>query len=191
MRNTRIRMLVESAVMIALGYVLSTIPIMQMPFGGKVTLLSMLPIVLIAVKNGPAWGFGTAFCYSLTQLASSGVFGWGLTPTILVGAILLDYLVAFTVLGIAGVFGKTRVGAICGTALACVLRFLSHFASGVILWANYEQFVVFGKEWVGKPVLYSLCYNGAYMLPELIFTVVGMAVLVNVPQIKKLMGLTK
>lgn len=191
MRNTKIRMLVESAVMIALGYVLSTIPIMQMPFGGKVTLLSMLPIVLIAVKNGPAWGFATAFCYSLTQLASSGVFGWGLTPTILVGAILLDYLVAFTVLGIAGVFGKTRTGAICGTVLACVLRFLSHFASGVILWANYEQFVVFGKEWVGKPVLYSLCYNGAYMLPELIFTVVGMAALVNVPQIRKLMGLTK
>lgn len=191
MRNTKVRLLVESAVMIALGYVLSTIPIMQMPFGGKVTLLSMLPIVLIAVKNGPVWGFATAFCYSLTQLASSGVFGWGLTPTILVGAILLDYLVAFTVLGIAGVFGKTRTGAIGGTALACVLRFLSHFASGVILWANYEQFVVFGKEWVGKPVLYSLCYNGAYMLPELIFTVVGMAALVNVPQIKKLMGLTK
>lgn len=191
MRNTKVKLLAESAVMIALAFVLSCFKVLEMPFGGSVTLLSMLPIILIAVKNGPAWGFGTAFCYSLTQLAVSGVFGWGLTPIILIGAILLDYIVAFTILGIAGVFGKTRFGTVCGTVAACALRFVSHFFSGFILWANYEKFVAFGSEWVGRPVFYSLCYNGAYMLPEMIFTVVGVAVLVNVTPVRKLMGLTK
>ena len=191
MRNAKVRMLVESAVMVALAFVLSLIKVWQMPFGGSVTLLSMLPITLIAVKNGPLWGFGTAFVYSLTQLAVSGVFGWGLTAGVLAVALLLDYIAAFTVLGAAGCFGKTKTGAVVGTAVACVLRFVSHFLAGYTIWANYEQFVAFGKEWVNMPALYSLCYNGAYMLPELIFTVAATVVFVNVPAIQKLLGLTK
>ena len=175
--------------MVALAFVLSCFKILEMPFGGSVTLLSMLPIILIAVKNGAAWGLGAAFCYSLTQLAVSGVFGWGLTPAILIGAIMLDYIVAFTVLGLAGLFKKTREGAICATVVVCVLRFISHFFSGFILWTNYDKFVAFGSEWVGHPVFYSLCYNGAYMLPELIFTVIGVVILVNVPMVRKLLNI--
>ncbi|MBQ7660783.1 MAG: energy-coupled thiamine transporter ThiT [Clostridia bacterium] len=190
MRNENVRKLTESAVMIALAFVLSMVKLWHMPLGGSVTLLSMLPILLIAVKNGPAWGFATAFCYSLTQLATSGVFGWGLTPLMLVGSMFLDYILAFTVLGAASLFGKSTKGALVGTVVACVLRFVIHFLSGVVLWTNFEEFVVFGQTWVGRPVLYSICYNGAFMLPELIFTVIGMTVFVAVKPIRKLIGLT-
>ncbi|MBQ9429302.1 MAG: energy-coupled thiamine transporter ThiT [Clostridia bacterium] len=190
MRNGNVRKLVESAVMIALAFVLSLVRIWRMPLGGSVTLLSMLPILLIAVKNGPAWGFGTAFCYSLTQLATSGVFGWGLTPVMLVGSMLLDYILAYTVLGSIALFKKSTAGILFGTVVACALRFVIHFLSGVILWTNFEEFVVFGKTWVGRPALYSICYNGAFMLPELLFTVFGMAIFVTVKPIRKLIGLT-
>ena len=191
MKNTKAKLLVESAVMVAFAFVLSLLKIWEMPFGGSVTMLSMLPIILIAVKNGVKWGLGAAFCYSLTQLAVSGVFAWGLTPTILVGSIMLDYVVAFTVLGVAGVFGKSRKSAIAGTVFACAVRFISHFLSGFILWANLEKFVAFGNTWVNRPVLYSLCYNGAFMLPEIVFTTVGVAVIVNIPAMRKLLNLTK
>ena len=182
-----------SAIFVALATVLSLIKVVKMPLGGSVTLLSMLPIVMISVMLGLKWGFGSAFVYSLIQLilgiALDGLLGWGLTPVMLVGTILLDYIVAFTVLGIAGIFAKKGYAGICGgVALAVVLRFLSHFLSGFIIFKNLEQFELFGSLFVNRPVLYSLAYNGFYMLPELILTTVAAVILFRLPQIKKLMN---
>lgn len=164
-----------------------------MPLGGSVTLLSMLPIVMISVMMGLKWGIGSAFVYSLIQLllgiTMDGLLGWGLTPVMLVGTILLDYIIAFTVLGIAGIFVKQGYAGICGgVGLAVALRFLSHFLSGFIIFKNLEQFELFGSIFTNRPMLYSLAYNGLYMLPELIITVVGAAILFKLPQIKKLIG---
>lgn len=182
-----------SAIFVALATVLSLIKVVKMPLGGSVTLLSMLPIVIISVMLGLKWGFGSAFVYSLIQLilgiALDGLLGWGLTPVMLVGTIFLDYIVAFTVLGIAGIFAKKGYAGICGgVALAVVLRFLSHFLSGFIIFKNLEQFELFGSLFVNRPVLYSLAYNGFYMLPELILTTVAAVILFRLPQIKKLMN---
>ncbi len=186
MKNSNIRKLTTSAIMLALAFILSYIKIIELPFEGSVTLLSMLPICLISIKYGLKWGIGTAFCYSWLQILQGGVFTWGLTPVMLIGSLMLDYVVAFTVLGLAGMFRKKgRVGICSGVAIACVLRFLSHFASGIVLWANYEQFIAFGKEWVNHPVLYSLCYNGIYMLPEMIVTTAAILLLTALPQIKR------
>ena len=190
MKQNRIRILCESAILLALSVVLSYIKIVQLPFDGAITLLSMLPLCLISIRYGIGWGLGTAFCYSWFQILQGGVFSWGLTPVMLVGSLLLDYVVAFTVLGFAGIFRKKgTVGMVSGIAIACTLRFASHFLSGVVLWANFEQFVAFGQEWVGRPVLYSLCYNGIYMLPETVLTVVAAAVLFRVPQFRRVMGI--
>lgn len=178
--------------MIALNTALSLIKIWKMPFGGSITLLSMLPIVFVSVVYGIGWGLGAGFISSLIQFALSlgEIMSWGLTPTILIGSILLDYLVPFTVIGIAGIFRKKGyAGIVVGTAFAVFLRFVSHFVSGFILWANLEKFVVFGKAWVGHPVLYSLCYNGQFMLPELILTTLGVALLFNSKQIRRLAGM--
>lgn len=180
-----------SAVFIALATVLSNIKILNMPLGGSVTLLSMLPIVMISCMLDLKWGLACSFVYSLVQLllgiVVDGLFGWGLTPIMLIGTILLDYILAFTVLGFAGVFAKKGYKGIClGIALSISLRFICHFISGYVIFKELEQFELFGKLFFNQPALYSLSYNGLYMLPELVITLVASAVIFNLPQIKKI-----
>ena len=189
-RSQQIRALCECALMIALAVGLSYIVLIRMPFDGTVTAFSMLPICLISVRHGIKWGLGSAFCYSWFQILQGGVFGYGLTPGMLIASLFLDYILAFTVLGLAGLFRRKGIpGMVCGIVMVCVLRFLVHFVSGVVLWANYEQFMAFGVEWINRPVLYSICYNGAYMLPETVLTVIGAVLLFQVPQFRRTMAL--
>lgn len=180
-----------SAIMVALATVLSLIKVWKMPLGGSVTLLSMLPIVMVSCMLGLKWGFGSAFVYSLIQLvlgiALDGLLGWGLTPVMLIGTILFDYVIAFTVLGIAGAFkSKGTIGICLGTALALALRFVSHFISGYVIFKNLEQFELFGTVFTNRPVLYSICYNGLYMLPEIVITVICAALIFSSKPMKKL-----
>ena len=189
-KSTRIFALCECAIMLALSVVLSYIKIFTLPFDGSITLFSMLPICLISIKYGIAWGLGTAFCYSWFQILQGGVFAWGLTPTMLIASLFLDYILAFTVLGLAGLFRKKGLlGMVLGIVMVCALRFFVHFVAGVVLWANLEEFVAFGKEWINRPVLYSICYNGIYMLPETVFTTLGAFILFRVPQFKRILSL--
>lgn len=188
MKRSRVRALCECAIMLALAVALSYVKLFTLPFDGSITLFSMLPICLISIKWGLGWGLGTAFTYSWFQILQGGVFAWGLTPGMLVASLFLDYLLAFTVLGLAGLFRKRGTwGMVAGVALVCALRFLVHFAAGVILWANLEEFVAFGREWVGRPWLYSLCYNGVYMLPETAMTTLGAFLLFRLPQLRPLL----
>ena len=191
-----IHILCESAILVALAVVLSIAskfllePFLAplFPFGGSVTLFSMLPICIISIKHGLGWGLGAGFCFSWFQILQGSVFAWGLTPVMLVGSLFLDYILAFTAIGLAGIFrNKGATGMIWGVALACALRFLVHFLSGIILWANLAEFVAFGQSWINRPVLYSLVYNGGYMLPETILTVAGAALLFRIPQISKIL----
>ena len=127
MKNNNTKKLAACAVMVALGAVLSMIKVLQMPFGGSITLLSMLPCAMISIMYGLKWGFAASFVESVVQLAfgitMDGILGWGMTPSALIGTILLDYIVAYTVIGIAGIFRKKGyVGICCGTALAVALR---------------------------------------------------------------------
>ena len=189
-RITRIIALCECALMLALAVVLSYIKFWQLPFDGSITLFSMLPICLVSIKYGLKWGLGTAFCYSWFQILQGGVFAWGLTPTMLIASLFLDYILAFTVLGLAGLFRKKGLlGMVMGIVMVCALRFLVHFVAGVVLWANLEQFVAFGKEWVNRPALYSICYNGIYMLPETVMTSIGAWLLLKIPQMKRILTL--
>ncbi len=186
---SKTKQLVEGAVMIALAVVLSFIKVFSLPWGGSITLLSMLPIMVFSIRHGAAKGLFVSFVFSLFQLGqgvADGLFSWGLTPAALIGSILLDYVLAFTSIGAAGIFGNKKLGnMICGIVTAGVLRFISHFLSGIIIWHS------FGELWSGfvteNEVLYSLVYNGAYMLPEIIFTSAGAAVLFGLPQTKRLL----
>lgn len=182
--------MVEGAVMAALAIVLSFIRIYKLPWGGSITLLSMLPICMFSIKYGVKRGLCVSLVFALFQLfqgISDGLFGWGLTPVMLIACIFIDYLLAYTVIGFAGIMRKKgAAGWISGTALAILLRFACHFTSGVIIWKSY------GELWNGfstdNTILYSLLYNGAYMLPELIFTVIGAFVLFRIPQAKKMLS---
>jgi len=163
---SKTRTLVECALMIALGTVLAQIKIYELPNGGSITAFSMLPFVLVSFRHGVKWGLFTGFVNSLLQM----MLGFyappapGLLP--LAGMILLDYLLAFSGLGLACVFAKpfrNRIlGVGAGTACVCLLRFLCSFLSGVLIWGNLSD---------GLPAwAYSLGYNASYMLPETILT---------------------
>ncbi len=189
MKQSRTRALCECAIMLALAVILSYIQFGKLPFGGAITPASMLPICLLSIKYGLKWGVGTAFCYSWFQILQGGVFGWGLSPVMLIASLLLDYVLAFTVLGLAGIFRKRGVlGGILGISVVCVVRFVIHFLAGIILWANLEEFVAFGETFSNRPVLYSLLYNGSYMLPEALICILVAALLLKIPQTKRLLN---
>lgn len=174
--NTKTKTLAECAILIALSTVLSFVKIWHMPWGGSITLLSMLPVAVISVKHGLKKGLFCSFVYSVIQLflgiTLDGLLGWGLSAGMLFACICLDYIIAFTVIGFSGAFAKEGMtGIISGICVSVILRFISHYLSGVYIFASV------GKLWEGfetqNPYLYSLGYNAAYMLPELILTLVG------------------
>ena len=173
-----------SAVFIALATVLSTIKVYDPPLGGSVTLFSMIPIVMLSCMYGVKWGLVCSFVYGLGQMLLSfgEVCSWGLTALALVLSFVIDYVLAYFVLGFAGAFAKKGViGMVLGTVMALVLRFLCHYTTGVFIFDIWLP-----EEW-SNVWLYSLCYNGGYMLPEIVITTIGAAILFKIPAIKKIM----
>lgn len=167
------RRLVESAVMIAIGTVLSMFPFTApWAYGGGITICSMLPLVIIAHRYGTKWGLFTAFVYSVLQLilgVSNVQFAAGYGFVLAVGVLLLDYILAFTVIGLSacfnGVIKNHLVSIVVGIVFTFALRFVCHFLSGWIIWG-----VITPNEMGLVAPLYSLIYNGGYMLPETIIT---------------------
>lgn len=169
MKKITVRQLVESALMIAVATVLSLIKI-DLPFGGGVTIVSMLPLILISHRYGWKWGVLTAFVYSVAQLllgldnvayAESFIMG--------VGIVMLDYIVAYTVIGLSGVFGKKRASVAIGIAVTFTLRFLCHLITGAWIWGVWMPDQFMGMP-MTNPWIYSFLYNGWYMLFELVCT---------------------
>ena len=165
------RRLVESAVMIAIGTVLSMFPFTApWAYGGGITICSMLPLVIIAHRYGTKWGLFTAFVYSVLQLILGVSNVQHATNFIMaVGIVLLDYTIAFTVIGLSacfnGVIKNRLVSIVVGIVFTFALRFGCHFISGWIIWD-----ALWPNEMGLASPMYSLVYNGGYMLPETIIT---------------------
>lgn len=186
--RSKTRTLVEGALMIALSTVLSMIQIPLMPHGGSITLVSMLPILMMSYRHGAAWGLFTAFVNSLIQFVQ-GIDNLAYCQTLgaQIGCVLLDYLLAFTVLGLAGVIAKpfrSRLTGIGVSAFAvCLLRYLCSFLSGYIVWKDYD----YAFSWMSEIGfggiasmsenalcwLYSAVYNATYMVPEAVITTIA------------------
>lgn len=184
MRSSKIVIMAEGAAMIALSTVLSMIKVYQLPWGGSITLLSMVPICFYSIKRGLATGMVVAFANSLVQmfLSMAKVLSWGLTPGVVIACFMLDYILAYSVLGFAGAFRKKGTkGWIIGTIMATMLRFLMHFFSGAFLWKTIEEIWGFIP---ANEYLYSLLYNGSYMIPEMVFTTVAVVVLFKLPVVR-------
>jgi len=169
--NSSIRKIAESAVLIAIGTVLSLFTFKgPWALGGGITFCSMLPLVMIAQRHGTKWGIMSALVYSLLQLLL-GLNNVQYAPTALAaaGIVLFDYILAFTVLGFSacfnGVVRDRRKAIVLGIIATFFGRFLCHFVSGVIIW---EAIMPNSLGWA--PALWSLAYNGSYMLPEIIIT---------------------
>ena len=210
---TKTKRLTESAMLIAIAVVLelvgkSVIP--PMPFGGQLTLCAMLPIVLISYRHGVKWGLTAGFGYSLVQMAlgadvvtaafQPGYFGDG---TMIGNAILMclcDYVLAYSLLGLGGCFRNLvknkGLSLMCGSLVATSARYCAHIASGYILfsgWAEWfftqEGFPGWGAELVASlspemlGFVYSVVYNGMYMVPEMVITAAAALLIARVPGI--------
>lgn len=183
--RTNLKRLAVTGVLIGLGVALSMIRIWQMPLGGEITLLSMLPITLISIEYGIGWGLSGAFLYSVIRMFMElpMVFSWGLSPMALIGTIALDYILAFSAIGLAGIFRKKGVGGICaGIAVALGARFVLHVLSGTIIFGEWMP-----EGWA-NPFVYSICYNGLFMLPEIILTMGGAILLFKMPGFNRLVS---
>ncbi len=166
-------------IMIALASVLSLVKLWQMPFNGSVTLCNMLPIMLVAFVFDTKTALATSFVYSVIQMAFSlgSVAGWGLSATVFVACLLLDYILAYFVLGLSGIIRditkkNNLLTYISGMVLAVFLRFICHFVSGVALFSSWAE--------IEPAWLYSILYNGGFLLADLALCLV-VAVLVYKP----------
>lgn len=182
MKNNTIR-LTESAVMLALATVLSALPLLDLPYGGSITLCSVVPILIIAYRHGTGWGLFTGFVYGLIQmlLGLKNVM-YFTTPLSIAAVILLDYLIAFAALGLGGVFrrvsGRQAPALAAGALLCCVVRYVMHTVSGCTIWPGLSIPT-------SDALIYSLAYNATYMIPETIITVLGALLLAQVLEFRK------
>ena len=165
-RNENTKKLVESALMVALGTVLSILPLVEMPYGGSVTLASMLPCMLVAYRHGTLWGLGTGAVHAIVQqLLGLKNLSYFTTWQSVVAIILLDYLLAFTVIGLAGIFRnripRQNLSLATGGLLVCLIRYFCHVVSGATVWAGLS----IPTE---AALAYSFAYNATYMIPETI-----------------------
>ncbi len=172
----RVLCMVEGAIVIAMAYVVELLCVWLnsitgvgalLPFGGTIT-VSMLPIVYYSYRRGMIWGLEAGFVYSLLQMALGFYVPPAKTAWAVILCVLLDYVLAFTVVGGAALFaklcGKLRLlGYGLGGVAVCLIRFVCSFLSGVILWGSYAPEGM--NVWV-----YSLVYNASYMLPNAILT---------------------
>jgi thiamine transporter len=190
MRNKNLLCLVECAMMIALAFGLSFVKLpWQMPLGGSITICSMLPIMLIGIKYGPAIGLGTGFVYSLTQLAQGFIEGdisyAAGEAGVFIVAMLFDYIAPYTLIGLSGILGKkNRWIPIGGIGIAAALRFVCHYLTGVTIWSQWTP-----DGW--SAWIYSAAYNGGYLVPDVAIAVAAAIMLFGVKEIRKLVGISE
>ena len=202
------------ALAMVLAMVCALIPFLNLPFGGGFTVASMLPVVIISYMYGMKWGFFSAAIYSVIQVVMDLYLGKGSTLIALfmpnsedfmgIGAaiaiLIIDYLVAYTLLGFGGAFRKMKnktLALTLGVVLALSLRYLAHIVSGYIFygaWAEWfftqDNFYAIGG-WIldtfsgeGLAIVYSIFYNGLYMIPEIVITAVAAVIVSRLPVIK-------
>ena len=219
--NQNVKRLTVSAMMLALATVLAIvcayIPFLNLPFGGGFTVASMLPIVIVAYMYGTKWGLFTSFCYALIQIILSLTQGAGGTVMALflpesdsfmgygaaVWIILIDYVIAYTVLGLGGVFrnkiSNKTLSLVVGVVFALFLRYIAHIVSGYIFYGAWAEwfFTQEGFYAIGNVILnsmsgnllsfvYSVFYNGLFMIPEIIITAIVAVPVSRIPAIKKI-----
>ena len=213
MKRVNSKRLTESAMLLSLALVLELVSKMFIPpmaFGGQVTLVSMLPVVLISYRHGVRWGLACGFGFALMEMAlgggtltaafQPGYFGDGAMLGRAALMVLLDYILAFTLLGLGGCFRqvvrKPGLSLMLGAIVALTARYCAHVLSGYILfggWAEWfftqEGFPAWGAALVEQlspnalAFVYSLVYNGMYMIPEIILTALVSLLIARSPQI--------
>ena len=165
------RMLTEGAILIALALILGLLKLYEFPNGGAVS-LEMLPLFLFCVRWGVGKGLLACLAFSVLQIFVQSAVGWGWV------SMLLDYIVAFTVIAFAGLARGRKNGIFWGTVIGSLCRFLVHFISGITVYRIVAPTKLLGTTW-DNPWLYSAVYNGTYMGIDMILCLVVFALLMK------------
>lgn len=175
---SRTAKLVEGALMIALSFVLALIPFFRMPWGGSITCFSTLPILMMSFRHGGKWGVATAALYGVSQtLYGIDSVVAAQTPLAMLLCILLDYVLAYACVGLAGPvaarFKNPNLGIVAGVSLTGLMRLACSFVSGVVIWGAWAP--------EGMPVWwYSLTYNAGWCLPDVAIVLIAVLLLSHV-----------
>lgn len=213
--SVKTKRITESAMLLAMAIVLELISktfIPEQVFGGQVTLVSMLPVVLIAYRHGVKWGFIASFTYALLEMALGaktvssaflpGFFGDGAMIVNAILMCLLDYVAAYTALALGGIFRsriqKPGLSLMTGSIVALCTRYAVHILSGYILFSSWAEWYFTQEgfpQWGAKLVsslspealgwVYSVVYNGMYMIPEIVLTAAVSLVIAKIPGVVK------
>ena len=171
MKQQKMVRLVESGLMLATATVLSMVKVLDLPYGGSITAFSALPLLLVAYRHGTVWGLFTAFAHALLQLVlGASNLSYATSATAVVAIILLDYLLAFTALGLGGLFRRRcqsqGAALVWGALLTGCIRYTCHVIAGCTVWAGLSIPTQ-------AALTYSLAYNATYMIPETLVTALG------------------
>ncbi len=170
MKVSNTQRLVETAAMLGIATVLSMIKLIDLPYGGSVTIASMLPMIVIAYRYGTKWGLLAGFAFgAIQQLIGLNTLSWVTTWQSILAVVLLDYIIAFMATGLGGVFRKgtsQQVSLVLGCILVGVVRYTCHVISGATVWAGLSIPS-------NAALIYSLGYNATYMIPETIVMTVA------------------
>lgn len=183
-RRDKIMAVVMGGICIALSEVLSMIKLFEMPMGGSVTLAATLPLIIYCLCFGPLWGFGACLVFGVLQL----ITGYYVAPF----QVALDYILAYGLVGVVSFacprgekrYLKNTIKrlayinlplSIVFTIVGFICRFGCSVLSGVIFYAEYAGDM--------NPWIYSITYNGTFMLPEAGITLAIMLILFSVLKI--------
>ena len=216
MKQSKTKKLVTSAMLIALGtaltFVAEFIPFLNLPFGGTITPAGLLPLIVISYLYGLKWGLGSGLIFAVLQMAvgfktvsalflpssDSYMGGAGIALIIL----FLDYICAFGVAGLGGVFRRLfpkKKALVQGSLFALSLTYAFHVLSGAVFYGEWASWFFTESAAAAFPfsawimehcsgailsLLYSLIYNGLYMLPEMILTALAAAFVSRIPLIQ-------
>lgn len=162
--------LVFCAMAMALAFVTSYMKVFTLPYGGSVTLFSMLFICLIGNWYGVKVGILTGLAYGILQFVQE--------PYVLsFFQVCCDYVLAFAGLGFSGVFWKSKNGLLKGYILGILVRGAFHALGGYLYWMDYMP-ESFPK---ALTALYPIIYNYSYILAEGVIT----AVVISLPPVRK------
>jgi thiamine transporter len=145
------RLTAHIALAVSMSVILQFFKLFELPFGGSATLASMLPIILIALIYGPTIGIFTGFVYSILNFVIGPAYI--LHPI----QVLFDYTLPFMAIGLAGFFKNNKFLAI---GVAFFVKFIFHYIAGIIFWGSYAA------DFNLTPAIYSLLYNGSYVLAD-------------------------
>jgi Predicted membrane protein len=187
---SKTHILVECAILAALAFALAYVSDLfpfRMPLGGTITFFSSAPIIIASIRHGIKWGIPTALVFSFAQLLM-GLKNFTYLPNSfwpVVGCAMLDYILAFTVIGLAGALYKCTKSQTKGIILAVLVtgfgRLFFSFLSGILLWGAFVA-----EDWTHGLVAWSLAYNAAWCVPDVILALIAVLVLTNVKPLKLL-----